>query len=170
MIDLIDAAPWREDLSRRVQHYGYRYDYRSRSVDASMYLGELPLWARELDARLLASGLTSRRSDQVIVNEYEPGQGIAPHVDCEPCFDGIIASISLGSACVMTFIEIATRRKEPVLLAPRSLTVMTGPSRYTWRHGIAKTLTDRIAGQLQRRNRRISLTFRKVLLEASQPE
>ena len=28
----IDAAPWRTDLKRRVQHYGYRYDYKSRQA------------------------------------------------------------------------------------------------------------------------------------------
>jgi alkylated DNA repair dioxygenase AlkB len=147
-----------------VQHYGYRYDYRSRSVDPSMYLGELPEWARGLDARLLGAGVTTRASDQVIVNEYEPGQGIAAHVDCEPCFDGIVASISLGTACVMTFTEIATRRTEPVLLAPRSLIVMTGAARYEWTHAIGKSMTDRVEGKLVRRGRRVSLTFRKVLL------
>src|SRR5262245_53933961 len=41
----IDAQPWMTDLRRRVQHYGYRYDYRSRSVDRSMRLGDLPGWA-----------------------------------------------------------------------------------------------------------------------------
>ena len=27
----IADAPWLTDLSRRVQHYGYRYDYRARN-------------------------------------------------------------------------------------------------------------------------------------------
>ncbi|WP_231289239.1 hypothetical protein [Rickettsia bellii] len=28
--------------------------------------------------------------DQVIINEYMPGQGIAPHTDCIPCFSDTI--------------------------------------------------------------------------------
>jgi len=27
-----------------VQHYGYRYDYKARTIDHSMRLGELPQW------------------------------------------------------------------------------------------------------------------------------
>ncbi len=40
----IDAAPWITDLKRRVQHYGYRYDYRARIVTEDAYLGPLPDW------------------------------------------------------------------------------------------------------------------------------
>jgi hypothetical protein len=32
----IDHNPWLRDLSRRVQHYGYRYDYKARGIDLSM--------------------------------------------------------------------------------------------------------------------------------------
>ena len=42
----IDQQPWRNDLKRRVQHYGYRYDYKARRVDPSMYLGPLPALAK----------------------------------------------------------------------------------------------------------------------------
>jgi alkylated DNA repair dioxygenase AlkB len=164
LLAAIDAAPWRGDLKRRVQHYGYRYDYRARNVDLSMYLGELPDWARVLDDRLRERGLSDRASDQVIVNEYEPGQGIADHVDCEPCFDGVVASVSLGSACVMNFTETASGLVVPVVLEARSLTIMRGPSRYDWTHGIVARKTDRHDGRTIRRSRRVSLTFRKVLL------
>lgn len=36
------------------------------------------------------------RPDQVIVNEYQPGQQIAPHIDCVPCFGSVVASLTLG--------------------------------------------------------------------------
>jgi len=29
LLQAIDAAPWLEDLRRRVQHYGFRYDYKA---------------------------------------------------------------------------------------------------------------------------------------------
>lgn len=168
LLTAIDAAPWRDDLKRRVQHYGYCYDYKSRTVDRSMYLGELPAWASVLDARLLERGLTDRASDQVIVNEYEPGQGISAHVDCLPCFDGTIVTISLGSACVMDFAH-PDASKVSVLLAARSVAVMTGPARTDWTHCIPARQKDVFEGQTYHRVRRVSLTFRKVLLTARQP-
>ena len=78
----IDSHAWMTDLKRRVQHYGYRYDYRSRSVDYSMRIGELPRWATEIGRRLLAEEYITELPDQLIVNEYEPGQGISNHIDC----------------------------------------------------------------------------------------
>ena len=38
-IKCIDTRPWRTDLERRVQHYGWRYDYRTRTVTQDMDLG-----------------------------------------------------------------------------------------------------------------------------------
>ena len=60
-------------------------------------------WAAELAQRLHHDGYGAQQPDQLIVNEDEPSQGIAGHVDCIPCFDDTILSISLGSACVMMF-------------------------------------------------------------------
>jgi alkylated DNA repair dioxygenase AlkB len=164
LLAAIDAAPWRADLKRRVQHYGYRYDYKSRTVDRSMYLGELPAWASALDARLQERGLVPRPSDQVIVNEYEPGQGISAHVDCEPCFDGVIVTISLGSACVMNFAHREEGTVVPVLLEARSVAIMTGESRSAWTHCIPGRKSDTFEGRTFQRARRLSLTFRKVIL------
>ena len=36
LLAAIDASPWRGDLRRRVQHHGYRYDYKARQVDRGM--------------------------------------------------------------------------------------------------------------------------------------
>src|SRR5438128_7901460 len=77
----IDASPWRDDLERRVQHYGYRYDYNAHRIDLSMRLGDLPAWAIGIAQRLHVDGLFEEVPDQLIVNEYEPGQGIGAHID-----------------------------------------------------------------------------------------
>ena len=106
--------------------------------------------------------------DQVIVNEYEPGQGISSHIDCEPCFANMIVSLSLGSGCVMDFIsKLDKAKKIPVWLAPRSIIVLRDEARYKWLHGIAPRESDQWAGQKYERQRRVSLTFRKVILEKS---
>jgi len=41
LVQEIDAAPWRTDLKRRVQHYGYRYDYKARQAGREDYNGTL---------------------------------------------------------------------------------------------------------------------------------
>jgi alkylated DNA repair dioxygenase AlkB len=163
----IDAAPWRGDLKRRVQHYGFRYDYKARAVDESMRLGPLPGWAEELSSRILREGFSERAPDQVIVNEYLPGQGISRHVDCVPCFGPVVLSLSLGSQCVMELSAPDTH--EPVLLPlpARSLLVLSGEARTRWAHAIPGRKSDMIAGVRVPRERRVSLTFRTVRLSAS---
>ncbi|HZT79825.1 MAG TPA: alpha-ketoglutarate-dependent dioxygenase AlkB [Gemmataceae bacterium] len=121
----VDESPWMTELRRRVQHYGWRYDYRARAVDLSMRLGPLPDWAAILAGWLVAEGLAPEPPDQVIVNAYEPGQGIAAHVDCVPCFTETIMSLSLGSACVMSYKHKQTRQVVEVPLLPRSLLLMS---------------------------------------------
>ena len=164
ILHAIDAGPWRTDLRRRVQHYGWRYDYRARQIGRQDDLGPLPDWLAPLAMMLADEGWFTSPADQAIVNEYEPGQGITAHVDCEPCFGDTIASISLGSACVMDFRERSSGRKHSLLLEPGSLLVLSGPARYAWTHGIAARKSDLIDGRRRKRERRVSITFRTVHL------
>lgn len=163
LLEAIDdpaRSAWRDDLSRRVQHYGWRYDYRARKIDASMRLGALPSWAQALAERIEREG-RSALPEQVIVNEYLPGQGITAHIDCVPCFGPVVLSLSLGSACAMDL----RKDSEHVSLAlrPRSLLVLTGPARDAWSHGIAGRKSDVFDGVRSARARRVSITFRTVI-------
>lgn len=162
-LDLLDAQLWLSELKRRVQHYGYVYDYKKRAVDPSMYLGALPDWIQPLAQRLRDDGHIAVVPDQLIVNEYLPGQGISPHVDCVPCFGDTILSISLGTPCVMDFTSLRRNQHVPVLLEAGSLVVMKEESRYQWKHGIAPRLRDLYQNVEYPRGRRVSLTFRKVI-------
>jgi alkylated DNA repair dioxygenase AlkB len=159
----VEAALWLSVLKRRVQHYGYRYDYTRRVANEDLYLGSLPGWAADLAARLAGEGHAPAVSDQVIVNEYEPGQGISAHVDCVPCFGDTILSISLGSACAMVFSHLREPRQHTLWLEPGSLLVMRGPARYDWKHAIPARKNDVVNGITQPRGRRVSLTFRTVI-------
>jgi alkylated DNA repair dioxygenase AlkB len=160
----IRSSEWLTDLKRRVQHYGYKYDYRSRSIDSSMFLGELPHWAKKLAVKLHNDGFSEFISDQLIVNEYLPGQGISNHIDCEPCFGETIMSISLGSYCVMDFINKTTQKSVPVFLECGSLVVLKGDARYKWTHGIAPRKADIFNGIKTIRGIRTSMTFRKTII------
>ncbi|MEU6272785.1 alpha-ketoglutarate-dependent dioxygenase AlkB [Streptomyces populi] len=167
MLARIENEAWSTELRRRVQHYGHRYDYGRRSVAAAPRTAAaappLPPWALRQAARLAREGIMDQPADQVIVNEYRPGQGIGAHVDCVPCFGPVVAAISLGSGCVMDFTHPEEGRKISVRLAPGSLCVMTGPARYDWRHGIAARKSDPEGGGRVPRGRRVSVTFRTVL-------
>lgn len=164
LLALVDAQAWMHDLRRRVQHYGYCYDYRRRSIKQSMALGDLPNWLAGVARHFYEDGIISEVPDQVIVNEYQPGMGIAPHVDCEPCFKGTIISLSLGSPCIMDFTHVHTGAQQSLLLQPCSLLVLQGEARYDWKHGIAPRKSDSFMGREIYRGRRVSLTFRKVIL------
>ncbi len=159
----IDKNRWLDDLKRRVQHYGFKYDYKARRVNMDMHLGELPEWLKRLSQKLYEDKHMPEVADQVIVNEYLPGQGIASHIDCEPCFKDTIVSLSLGSDCVMNFTnKFDKTQKIPVWLAPRSLIVLSGEARYDWLHGIPARKSD----EKHKRQRRVSLTFRKVIIKS----
>lgn len=158
MLKLIDIQEWNLDLKRRTQHYGYKYDYTARSIDSSYYLGAMPYWIDELCNKLHGAGTFIEKPDQVIINEYMLGQGIASHIDCVPCFEDIICSLSLFSGCIMDLTN--DNVKKSIYLEPRSLLILKGDARYKWKHGIAARKSDNGL----KRQRRISLTFRKVIL------
>ncbi len=162
----VNNENWLGDLKRRVQHYGFKYNYKSRFIDHSMKIGELPEWVIPLAMKLYKDGHMSAIPDQLIVNEYKQGQGIASHVDCEPCFGDTIISMSLGSTCIMEFTNKETREKVEVLLEPRSLVILKEDARYLWTHGITGRNADKFNGIKYNRNTRISFTFRNVILNS----
>ena len=105
LLSQIDNNVWLNDLSRRVQHYGYKYHYKARRIDSISYLGQIPSWLESLAQKLFNDKIIDFIPDQVIVNEYLDNQGIAHHIDCEPCFTDCIVSISLAGSCVMDFVK-----------------------------------------------------------------
>jgi len=161
LVAAIDNGPWRHDLKRRVQHYGWRYDYKAREIDMSMRLGPLPEWAMLLAKRLQSEGHLPHLADQVIVNEYVGKQGIGRHTDCIPCFDDGVAMLSLLESWEMIFRDDrkGSTIKVHKMLEQRSVTIMAGEVRYHWTHEIPSRLKE--SSGLQR-SRRISVTFRKV--------
>lgn len=153
LVEQIDAEPWDTSWERRRQPYGESYGSRSEQ------LRSIPDWGRRLLERMDREGLSERPFDQMLVNEYLPGQGIALHCDYEP-FDRTVVSLSLLSSVVMDFRKVDGSDKRSLLLAPRSLLVLSDVARYDWQHGIARRKTDRWLGAKLVRARRLSVTFR----------
>ncbi len=162
LLSIIDVQSWLTDLKRRVQHYGYKYDYKARNILPDSYLGELPQWLGDLQERLFTDGIFKQKPDQAIINEYLPAQGISAHIDCVPCFDGVIVSLSLGSDVVMQL--TSGKKKHNVFLEKCSLIVLSSEARYKWQHAIPARKSDIVDGVKLERQRRVSITFRKVIL------
>lgn len=153
----MNKLPWNNDIKRRYQVHGYKYDSLTKSI--LQYVGELPSCFSFLIDRIKEQNLKSEKIDQCVVNEYVPGQGIAPHID-KTIFGDQVINISLGSDIVMDFFGPADEKKS-VLLPQRSVLLVEGEARYKWKHGIAARKTDKLEdGAILRRNKRISLTFR----------
>ncbi len=161
LLESIDQLPWDTSMRRRVQHYGWKYDYKARKVDPAAHIGALPNWAQLLGERLFAGGFLTELPDQVIINEYVGAQGISKHIDCLPCFRGAVVTISLNESWEMVFSRKSgskTDEKVKVLLPRRSAAILDGEARNIWLHEIPSKLTE--AGVP--RGRRVSITFRKV--------
>lgn len=175
LVKEIDAQPWSKAMRRRVQQYGFRYDFKQRRVaDAAADLPPLiALHAKQ--AGYVFHGLPLDHShppdtpfQQVIVNEYLPGQGIAPHTDSLE-FGCVITALSLLSPTVMTFSRprlssIPGPLSKAVIdvdLPPRSMIALSGLASAHWKHGISPRTRDVLAdGTVRPRERRLSVTFR----------
>ena len=143
-------------------------------------LEELPGW---LLPRLLDTGvfLTAAELNQVAANRYTGTTGIAAHVEDPVSFGPNLATLSLSAPVQLTLSaasEPKSSRDSPgdgsdhgnwvkVLLEPRSLLVLQGESRYSYRHGIRRSRLVRLRDgtDLKRGSDycRISLTFRQLL-------
>lgn len=104
--------------------------------------------------------------DQLIVNEYQSGQGISAHIDCVPCFGETIASLTLNAGAIMQFQNIQDKHDKAALyLPPCILVVLSGAARYHWTHAIPARKSDKVDGLKIERGRRISLTFRNMIVD-----
>jgi len=148
LVQKIDTMPWNDALKRKTQHYGWQYRYdRSPLIRERDYLGELPEWLKRLSAHLTGWPPVC---NQVIINNYEPGQKIGKHTDHLTNFGSVIITLSLGSEGVLVFRNSGNVIEIPV--QPRSLLIMTGESRYKWTHELKPV-----------KARRVSITFRQVV-------
>lgn len=145
LMEWIDSIPWNEDLSRRTQHYGYKYDYKSRTALSKTQPLTGPL--RDIANKINEIGIMN--PNQCIINEYLHGQKISPHIDSLN-FGPIVISLSLLEPTTMIFEK--DNIKHNVILPPRSLLILKNEARYLWKHSLVP----------HKGKRRVSCTFRTV--------
>ena len=117
-ISVKNAEKFDTSIKRRVQHYGFRFDYQSLKASDKKLAEEkskVEIIPEELlgifkcadevnGASKSENDYTTPRSyNQVTVNEYHPGIGIAAHCETHSCFHDGFCSVSLLGGIVMDF-------------------------------------------------------------------
>ena len=157
----IDGQKWLVDYNRRLQYYGYRNELEA-PYDLVEFAVPMPPLMLKLSTDIVERNILLMQPDQVIINEYLPGEGIKPHKD-RNYFENQICGINLGSGCVIKFIKGAD--VIDVEVTRRSLYMIQDEARYKWTHGIPPRKKDVINGNIQHRERRLSITYRKVKMD-----
>ena len=197
LLEQISRTPgprWTQLAARRLQNWG------GVPHPKGMIAETLPPWLQVILCRRHSSHLISYpqlyvdkvnsykvfgeniAANHVLLNEYQPGEGIMPHLD-GPMFHPTISTISLGSTTVIDFYSEATedeslkfedRLVTSLLVEPRSLLVLKDDMYQKYLHGIEEREEDMISdkicnlhdpsviGQTFPRTTRVSLTIRHV--------
>jgi len=139
-------------MSGMVAHYGYYYSYDRSGLSVAPaipdYLRKLIDPTRIND--LVGANLITEKFEQLIINEYKPGQQIAYHTDHVKQFGPIIACITVGQAIPIKF---KLDQKEKIIdVKEGSMYIMTGDARYQWKHSLKNNTDDN----------RYSLTYRTL--------
>ena len=167
IIKYLDTREWssvtESENSRKYQHYGFTYNYKTRKIDEAcepIPEGLKPLQEHLTkyckDHGLIDDGYVF---NQCIVNDYQPGQGIGKHIDIK-AYGGVIGCYTFGSGATMTFRN--KEKEESIYVKGKSLYVMSGESRNVWTHEMASRKSDMVEGKRIARGRRVSVTFRNA--------
>jgi alkylated DNA repair dioxygenase AlkB len=119
---------------RRVVSFGHRYDFNGGGLKQA---APIPDFLKSLRDRAAAfAGLEPDRLQHALVTEYQNGVSIGWHRD-RPNYDDVIG-VSLLSPCTFRLRRKhgASWQRATLRLAPRSIYLMRGPSRYQWEHSL----------------------------------
>jgi alkylated DNA repair dioxygenase AlkB len=153
ILQIIDTFTWLSDLKRRVQHYGYKYSYKSRSLSSdqvpSLDSNQAIAYLRDL-VKPYFETLGSKTPNQCIVNDYLESQNITPHTDAS-CFGPVVVTITiLGETYFKMTYGTATY---DIDFKEGEMLILSGESRDKWKHSTTKQGINK---------RRVSVTFRTV--------
>jgi len=189
LLDNIEASKskWTHVTGRMLQAWGGLVSSKGSLIPAPM-----PAWMSTIVNKVsIETALWGKdqKPNHVLVNKYEPGQGILTHKDGPVAFPAT-AILSLGSPAVMHFqpskldddqtCGTSTRRLIAVALPPRSLLIFKDEFYENYCHGIEFVNEHRLSscdtvslinpqhadtpdGSVLRTGTRVSLTIRRVL-------
>ena len=125
---------------RRTASFGWQYEFGQSEITTAPEIPAFLLPVRTRAGNLF--NIDPNNLAQTTIIEYSPGSPIGWHRDI-PQF-GVVVGISLGAACRMRFRKYSRKRSKnlkrdeilSIELQPRSIYLMSGPSRETWQHSI----------------------------------
>jgi alkylated DNA repair dioxygenase AlkB len=137
---------------RRVVSFGWRYDFNEGGLKKTTKLPSFLFPVREKAAAF--AGFDATELEQALITEYAPGAAIGWHRD-RSVF-GEVIGISLLAPCIFRL-----RRKEgngwrraSMVIAPRSVYLLSGAARAEWEHSIPPVTQLRYSITLRRFRRR----------------
>jgi alkylated DNA repair protein alkB homolog 6 len=181
----VPKPKWTTLKNRRLQNWGGLPDN-----DKGMIQEEIPQWLNIQCSKItqlgffntnIEHGKDTKKPNHILVNEYQPGQGIMPHED-GPLYYPTITTISLGCHTVLDFykpildtdndenIDINKRYAFSFFVEPRSLLVLKDKMYTQYLHGIKETNKDFINDTSLIMNFNELSTEYKNLIETSQIE
>ncbi|KAG8468413.1 hypothetical protein KFE25_013496 [Diacronema lutheri] len=181
------ADSWRQLRGRTLLNFG------GEPTADGIALEPLPQFCAAVCDALVQTGIfpVDAPPNHVLINRYEPGQGLMPHQD-GPLYEPLVAIVSLGGPAMLDFWESVAHsvrgRAEhggalpaaSYLCEPRSLLVFHGDAYARFFHGIAERTADPMHGAVANahmlgdraasaegalallRGERLSLTVRRV--------
>jgi len=137
--------------SRMVAHFGYYYSYDRSGVRPATTIPDYLERLVDMDKiNNLCGNIINSPFDQLIINEYKPGQQISPHIDHVKQFGPIIACITVGKSVPINFKSGSVEKT--ISIDAGSMYIMTGPARYQWLHSLKNKTSET----------RYSLTYRTI--------
>jgi len=129
-----------------VRHRNAIWRYGTKIYSNGVVSKEIPVEFWYFANKIYCAGLLPAIPTHITINEYLPGNTIAPHID-KPESGEVITVLSLLSEAEMVLSN--GEEKKTLLLPPRSLLQLSGDERWVWKHSI-----------LPLNNKRYSIVFR----------
>lgn len=157
----------KSDKSRQVLQFGYSYGYggNNKGIDK---IADIPnLFSKLVLAERINNAINKHLieipMEQLIINQYLPGQGINFHTDHEKYFGPTILCLTIGSGTNIEFEHKDKTQSYNLYVEPGSLYIMTEDARYKWQHGIEQKIYDFDNNNVKKKREiRYSITFRTI--------
>ena len=127
--------------NRRLQRWGGEV-----TKDGLENIEPLPIWLEKFSEVLFSEKITEKKTNHVLLNEYQPGIGIMPHTD-GPVYHPYVVILSLGSHTCFEYYQDYPAYKAEISLAklliePRSLLIFTEDAYSKYLHTIQDVTFD----------------------------
>jgi DNA oxidative demethylase len=137
LIELIEGAglsysAYDPDNPRSSRSFGWKYDFLN---DTFVPCDQIPEGFDAIAAKAAAlAGLDPQGFAECLLNRYEPGAIIQPHL-AKPVWEHVVG-ISLGAAATMVFRHPESGEERPLQLPARSMYLLADDARYVWQHSL----------------------------------